>query len=335
MWLSSLLGFPLPFILLVIFAFGSLVCSHIISADEQQQNTLQGTIAVVKNRMSTSQQEPEYQQSILTKSKSFMAFITNSHCNKNNIMEFLISKQYRYKSNKIKSQATRYPTEKTIPNHYTLPSTSLEDLRRRFGTATFWGDLNAHETRLFYKQQLPKALQIDGALGLSLEERATIASANRHVLRMYARERCHLPARVIARVYDGLRHLYIFGTWNSDGMTWDEVKQKYSDEARKLGYTSEEEILLFVYNRIVDRSSVTNSFFDDIAKSLMDGSMDSNKAVFLLWKSILDSPKLESPKSSSSKDIDFGKFTIPSDVVLKISKLPASIRSTLPKLFTL
>ena len=203
--------------------------------------------------------------------------------------------------------------------------------------------MNAHETRLFYKQQLPKALSIDGALGLSLEERATIASANRHALRMYARERCHLPARVIARMYDGLRHLYIFGSWNSDGMTWEEVKLKYSDEAKKLGLQSDEEILLFVYNRIVDRSSVTNSQFDEIAKSLIDGSMDSNKALALLLKSILESPRLESFKpsnnvvASSSKEEEEDVTTkfLSEDVVLKISKLPSLVSLPISKLFSL
>lgn len=112
-------------------------------------------------------------------------------------------------------------------------------------------------------------------------------------------------------------------------MTWEEVKQKYSDEAKKLGYKSDEEVLLFVYNRIVDRSSVTNSFFDEIAKKMTDGSMDSNQAALLLLKSILDSPKLQSPKSLKSDNADVGKLTLSSEVVLKISKLPASLRSTL------
>ena len=97
---------------------------------------------------------------------------------------------YLINHNSIKTN-TKYS-----PNHYTYPPISISSLRRRFGaTTSIWGDWTPHETRLFYKQQLPRALQIDGALGLSLEERAKIASANRHALRIYARERCVLPAR--------------------------------------------------------------------------------------------------------------------------------------------
>lgn len=58
---------------------------------------------------------------------------------------------------------------------------------------------------------------VDGALGLSLVERAHLASANRHALRLYARERCHLPSRLAAALYDGLRHLHYFGTWCASG----------------------------------------------------------------------------------------------------------------------
>ena len=58
---------------------------------------------------------------------------------------------------------------------------------------------------------------VDGALGLSLVERAHLASANRHALRLYSRERCHLPSRLVAALYDGLRHLHYFGTWCASG----------------------------------------------------------------------------------------------------------------------
>lgn len=176
-----------------------------------------------------------------------------------------------------------------------------------------------------------------------MEQRAEIASANRHALRLYARERCHLPARIIARVYDGLRHLYIFGSWNSDGMTWEEVKQKYALEARKLGCESEEDVLLYVYKRIVDRSASTNQIFDDIARETTKGDMDSNQMFFLLLKSILESQKIsvtntstpcrnngcrssESTDKLSSSHFGTGNF--------KITKLK-SLKSMVPKLFSI
>mmetsp|Transcript_14538 Transcript_14538/g.24161 ORF Transcript_14538/g.24161 Transcript_14538/m.24161 type:complete len:467 (-) Transcript_14538:257-1657(-) len=155
-----------------------------------------------------------------------------------------------------------------ICRHYTCPPTSLETLRKRYGTRrSMWGEWTPAETRQFYKTQLPKALQIDGALGLTLEERAELASASRHALRTYARERCHLPGRLLARVYDGLRHLHYFGSWSASGMTWPEVKEKYRREARSiLGEdATEEDIAMFVYRRIVDKSCSTNQFFDQMA----------------------------------------------------------------------
>lgn len=59
---------------------------------------------------------------------------------------------------------------------------------------------------------------VDGSLGLSLQERAELASACRHALRIYSRERCHLPGRILARLYDGLRHMHDFGYWSENGI---------------------------------------------------------------------------------------------------------------------
>lgn len=151
---------------------------------------------------------------------------------------------------------------------YVGPPITLEALRRKFGTrSSIWGDWNSEQTRRFYKQQLPKALQMDGALGLSLEERARLASQARSALRIYARERSHLPIRLFASAYDGLRHLYDFGSWSSSGMNWVEVKQKYSNEAKAaLGAAaSPEELDSYVYRRIVSKACSTNEFIDGIA----------------------------------------------------------------------
>lgn len=155
-----------------------------------------------------------------------------------------------------------------ISNHYACPPTSVEALRKRYGSSkSVWGEWSNCDTRRFYKQQLPRALQIDGALGLSLEERAQLASAARHALRVYARERCHLPGRMIARLYDGIRHLQTFGYWSSTGMTWEEVLLKYQAQAkRQLGKdATEEDILEFVYKRILEKSCESNAAVDEMS----------------------------------------------------------------------
>eukprot|EP01036_Dinobryon_divergens_P033509 gene33509-43302_t len=159
--------------------------------------------------------------------------------------------------------------------HYTCPPTSLEALRQRYGTSrSLWGEWSNKETRHFYKTQLPLALQIDGSLGLSLQERAELASACRHALRIYSRERCHLPGRILARLYDGLRHIHDFGYWSENGMTWAEVKQKYKKEVLRTmkvelaagSHISDEELENRVYKIILDRACSTNAFFDKIAE---------------------------------------------------------------------
>lgn len=140
-----------------------------------------------------------------------------------------------------------------IPARCALPSVDL--LREAYGPRrSFWGDLSARETRIFYKELLPVSIKLEalarqrsdrdkngsdseGGTGegiaeeggedatedvawnvfgkgdLTLEEQARLASTARHAARLYARERCSLPLRVVAHLYDGLRHLKNYGTF--------------------------------------------------------------------------------------------------------------------------
>ena len=71
--------------------------------------------------------------------------------------------------------------------------------------------------------------------------------------------------------------------------------------------------------------------------------MDSNKALALLLKSILESPRLESLKpsnnvvasSSNEEEEDVTTKFLSEDVVLKISKLPSLVSLPISKLFSL
>lgn len=152
-------------------------------------------------------------------------------------------------------------------NHYACPPTSVEALRKRYGTRkSIWGEWSCGDTRRFYKQQLPRALQIDGALGLTLEERALLAAEARHALRIYSRERCHLPGRLLARILDGIRHLQTFGYWSSTGMTLDEIYAKYYLQAKsQLGIEASEELIrLCVYRKVLERACETNGIVDEM-----------------------------------------------------------------------
>ena len=320
--LILLSGVQLPFILLAFCLFGSYVCASIIANDENCANP--PITCTNENIKSESNHRNHIRTTKL--SKSMPAFI-EAPCK--GIFSKISNKKLKIKNNHEMSILKQPPS--SLINHYVCPPTSLEALRKRYGTnQDYWGDWNAAQTRSFYKQQLPKALQIDGALGLSLQQRAEIASANRHALRLYCRERCHLPARMIAKLYDGVRHLHVFGTWKSDGMDWSEVKQKYAMEAKAKGYESEEEILLFVYERIVERASVTNALFDEISNSKKTPPKDRNQIVFSVMKSIYDAPKIQQSivstcPSDNSSELEQPKFSF------KLS----TINSVIPKLFSM
>lgn len=139
---------------------------------------------------------------------------------------------------------------------------------------------------LFFNFSFFLSFLVDGALGLSLEERAKLASEARYALKIYSRERCYLPGRIFARLYDGIRHWQDFGYWSTEGMTWPEVKLKYSREARKvLGENAtDDQIIAFVYRRIVDRACSTNGWIDHLADKKMLDVVGANVELILNQK---------------------------------------------------
>ncbi len=148
------------------------------------------------------------------------------------------------------------------------PPKDVDSLRKQYGTnKNVFGDWSFRETREFYKKMLPYTLQIDGALGMSLEERAIAAAEARRAVRMYCRERCVLPGRVMSTLYDGLRSFSERREWNTEGLSWDDLKEKYAKEGlENLGADASEELLMmYVYSRVLEKSCETNDFFDKIA----------------------------------------------------------------------
>lgn len=137
----------------------------------------------------------------------------------------------------------------SIPARCELPSVDL--LREAYGRRrNFWGDLTAAETRRFYHELLPVSIRLaaiatvpfdsrgrplkeesdvgglaavvdafaeewESVFGAAetLEEKARLASMSRHAAKLYVRERCRLPVRVVAHLYDGLRHLKSHGSF--------------------------------------------------------------------------------------------------------------------------
>lgn len=162
-----------------------------------------------------------------------------------------------------------------LPDNY--PLTSVETMRRVYGPRRrWWGDLNAQQTRAFYHELLPVSLALEmggdasssscEAPELSLEERARRASMARHAARIYARERCALPSRVTAALYDGFRHLQAYGTWSWTGQSWDEIWAKYEGQIRAAHPDADDSYVReAVCRRILEKSCCTNQMFDALA----------------------------------------------------------------------
>ena len=112
--------------------------------------------------------------------------------------------------------------------------TSLEALRETFGSNEnkLWGDLQASTARRLYKTLLPRALLDLSQLGLSEmqpHDLAPLAYEARVAAKLYARERCTVPARIAATLFDGFRQFTKYGTWQGQGMTYDQIWNKYSE----------------------------------------------------------------------------------------------------------
>ena len=156
--------------------------------------------------------------------------------------------------------------------------TSLPTLRIKFGTNRnkLWGDFDPVTTRKLYHTLLPRAI-----LGLyekgiwSPKDLAPLAYEARVSAKKYARERSHLPGRVVAMVYDGFRSWRDWGTWNVEGMSWEQIWYKYEaqilDEMYEEGGTQryqehefQEEIVAQICLRILERSCITSKLFDGV-----------------------------------------------------------------------
>lgn len=108
--------------------------------------------------------------------------------------------------------------------------TTLDGLRATFGSNKnkFYGDLDAATTRRLYKSLLPSAVcELVLEVEVRPEELAQLAFEARKAAKLYARERCHIPARLLANWYDGFRALRRYGRFQTEGMSYDQVFDKY------------------------------------------------------------------------------------------------------------
>lgn len=114
-------------------------------------------------------------------------------------------------------------------------ATDVDTLRGMFGTNRnkFWGDFDNETSRRLYHTLLPRALIGLYKQGLQPDELAPLAFEARKAAKEYARERCNVPGRLLAMAYDGFRHLKTYGSWSSNGLTWEEIWSKYELQVKE------------------------------------------------------------------------------------------------------
>jgi hypothetical protein len=130
------------------------------------------------------------------------------------------------KKNTIYSQEADYQRRKEEwANRYT----NLESLRDTFGANRnkVWGDLDAATARRLYKTLLPSALLELVKMGVQPQDLAPLAYQARVAAKLYARERSQVPTRVGAQLFDGFRQWKRYGKFQTAGMSYDQVWEKY------------------------------------------------------------------------------------------------------------
>lgn len=176
--------------------------------------------------------------------------------------------------------------------------TTLEGLRATFGSNRnkLYGDLDVTTTRKLYITLLPTAVcELVLDVQVRPEELAQLAFEARKAAKLYARERCHVPARLLANWYDGFRALKRYGRFQINGMSYDQVFDKYyrrstmeralslsrnRTEARDLSWSrgrktrnsdtgewSEEDIVTQTCMKILESACRTNPLIDRLALS--------------------------------------------------------------------
>jgi hypothetical protein len=176
--------------------------------------------------------------------------------------------------------------------------TNVHCLRETFGDNKnkLWGDLDASTCRRLYKTLLPRALLELYRLGLNPEDLAPLAYKARVAAKLYARERCIVPARLWAMYFDGMRAWKKYNKFQVAGMSYDQVWDKYEQEIMQEiesaeGLT-EEDVTAKICLRILERSCTTNEGVDKLflrehdAKAMEEQQQDISNITQQLEKDV-------------------------------------------------
>jgi len=175
--------------------------------------------------------------------------------------------------------------------------TSVDALRETFGRNRnkLWGDLDPTTARRVYKSLLPRALLELHNIGkgvLKPEDLAPLAYRARVAAKLYARERCSLPARIMANLYDGFRQWRKYGHFDTHGMSYQQLWEKYAtlvlkeckaDAAAAAADDDgeddddEDDLTAKICMKILERSCSTNEMVDNLVLSNAPSESDMKK----------------------------------------------------------
>jgi hypothetical protein len=110
------------------------------------------------------------------------------------------------------------------------------------------------------------------------EDLAPLAYQARVAAKLYARERCQMPARVAANLFDGFRQWRRYGKFQTSGMSYDQIWDKYHkrilaealgedadmgiDDYTALSNLKEEDVKAQICMKILEGSCSTNEQID-------------------------------------------------------------------------
>jgi len=126
---------------------------------------------------------------------------------------------------------------------------------------------------------LPAALLLLAKTGVEPQDLAPLAYQARKAAKLYIRERSQVPFRVAAHLLDGFREFRKHGKFQTHGMTYEQIWQKYRkvimDEKTQDPFTTstnlkDEDVTAQICYKILEKSCTTNSYIDELFASSDD-----------------------------------------------------------------
>lgn len=136
---------------------------------------------------------------------------------------------------------------------------SLDDLVFYYGDRTsWWGDLNAQQTRILYHQLLPIYYPYY-LTDYSIQTLAIKAFQTRKAVKQYARRHAYFHVRCLSTLVDIFHNLWEYRRWSPLGATYDELWHKYKTQLQEQHLEASNEQIAFT---IVLKSCQTNEWID-------------------------------------------------------------------------